>query len=303
MACFLLGAVETTAIGRMFARKHRYRLDANQEFLALSASNLGAALGSGFPVSGGMSQSLVNEGGGARTPLSGLVAAGIVLLVVLYLSELLRNLPKPVLAAIVLVAVTGLFKVSAWRALWRFSHAEAAIAAAALLGVLGSGLLRGVLIGAVLSLLLLLRRGAAPNTTELGRVPGTDYWADALRHPENDRLADVFVFRCEASLLYFNSEHVHDRFFELLGARGESVKLAVFFLGSVPMVDLAGTELLEELHHELGQRGIALRLAEARGAVRETLRRSGYAERCGGVEANQPVSRVVEEWRRGALPA
>ena len=297
MACFLLGAVETTAIGRMFARKHRYRLDANQEFLALAAANLGAALGRGFPISGGMSQSLVNESGGARTPISGLVAAGIVLTVVLFLSDLLHDLPKPVLAAIVLVAVTGLFKVSAWRQLWRFSHAEAAIAGAALLGVLGSGLLRGVLIGAVLSLLLLLRRAAAPQGTELGQVAGTDYWADALRHPENERLPDVFVFRVESALLYFNAEHVRDRFFALLDQRGPGVKLAVFFLGTVPMVDLAGAELLEEIHHALGERGVEMRLAEARGGVRETLRRSGFAERCRPVEANQPVSRVVAEWR------
>jgi len=298
MACFLLGAVETAAIGRMFARKHRYRLDANQEFLALSAANLGAALGHGFPVSGGMSQSLVNEGGGAKTPLSGLVAALVVLVVVLFFSGLLHNLPKPVLAAIVLVAVTGLFKVSAWRQIWRFSRSEAAIAFAALLGVLGSGLLRGVLIGAVMSLVLLLRRAAAPYATELGRVPGTDYWADAVRHPENERLPDVFVFRNDASLLYFNVENMRDSFFELLNARGDGVKLVVFFLGTVPMIDAAGAELLEELHHALAERGITLRLAEARGRVRETLRRSGFAEHCGKVEENQPVSRVVADWRR-----
>ncbi|HXK24851.1 MAG TPA: SulP family inorganic anion transporter [Myxococcota bacterium] len=296
MACFLLGAVETTAIGRTFAAKHRYRLDANQEFLALSASNLGAALGRGFPISGGMSQSLVNESGGAKTPLSGLVAALLVMLVALFLSGLLHDLPKPVLAAIVLVAVAGLFKISAWRELWHFSRAEAAIAFAALLGVLGSGLLRGVLIGAVISLVLLLRRGAVPYTTELGHVAGTDYWADAVRHPENERLPDVFVFRCDASLLYFNVEHVRDRFFELLAERSEGIRLAVFFLGTVPMVDLAGAALLEELHHALGERGIALRLAEARGNVRETLRRSGFAE-LARIEENQPVSRVVAEWR------
>ena len=112
-ACFLLGAVETAAIGRMFTAKHGGRLDANQEFLALAASNLAAGLGRGFPISGGMSQSLVNEGGGARTPLSGAFAAGIILVVVLFFSHLLAALPQPVLAAVVLVAVAGLFKVSA----------------------------------------------------------------------------------------------------------------------------------------------------------------------------------------------
>src|SRR4030095_10177475 len=112
LACFLLGAVETAAIGRMFCAKHGGRLDANQEFLALATANLAAGLGRGFPISGGMSQSVVNEGGGARTPLSGALAAGLVLLVVLFFSHLLRALPQPVLAAVVLVAVSSLFQVS-----------------------------------------------------------------------------------------------------------------------------------------------------------------------------------------------
>jgi high affinity sulfate transporter 1 len=300
MACFLLGAVETVAIGRMFARKHGHRLDANQEFLALAASNLASGLGRGFPVSGGMSQSLVNEGGGARTPLSGLVAAGITGLVALFLAGLLRDLPQPVLAAIVLMAVSGLFKLSELQRLWRFSRAEFTVAVAALLGVLGSGLLRGVLIGVVISVLLLLRRASRPHTTELGRVPGTDYFADVLRHPENERLPGVFVFRPEASLVYFNVEHVRDRFFELLGARGEGAKLAIFFLGTTPAVDLAGAEMLEELHHALRQRGVAFRLAEARGEVRDALRRAGFEERCFPVVPVQPVATVVEDWRADA---
>jgi sulfate permease, SulP family len=300
MACFLLAAVETAAIGRMFARKHGYRLDSNQELLAIAGSNLASGLGHGFPVSGGMSQSLVNEGGGARTPVSGLVAAGITLLVVLFLAGLLHDLPQPVLAAVVLMAVTGLVKLSEIRRLWRFSRAEFAIAAASLLGVLGSGLLRGVLIGAVISVLVLLRRASRPRTTELGRVPGTDYFADVARAAENERVSDVFVFRAEAALLYFNVEHVRDRFFELLGGRGDSVRLAVFFLGTSPAVDLAGAELLEELHQELRERGVSFRLAEARGDVRETLRRAGFEEHAGPVLANQPVSKVIADWRTGA---
>ena len=141
-ACFLLGAVETVAIGRTFGQKHGYKLDSNREFLGLAAGNLAAGLGQGFPVSGGMSQSLVNESAGARTPLSGFVAAGIILLVALFLTEMLRNLPQPVLAAIVLFAVTGLLKISALHHLWKFHRGEFAIAMGAVLGVLGSGLLR-----------------------------------------------------------------------------------------------------------------------------------------------------------------
>jgi high affinity sulfate transporter 1 len=302
MACFLLGAVETVAIGRMFGRKHGHRLDANQEFLALSAANLASGFGGGFPVAGGMSQSLVNEGGGARTPASGLVASGVLLVVALFFTRLLRDLPQPVLAAIVLMAVSGLLKLSELRRLWRFSRAEFAVAGAALFGVLGSGLLRGVLIGVVISLLLVLRRASRPRTTELGRVPGTDLFADVLRHPENERLPGVFVFRVEASLLYFNTEHVSERFFELLRARGEGTRLAVFFLGSSPGVDLAGVELLEGLQQALGKQGIAFRLAEAHGAVRETLRRAGFEAHGVPVVANQPVAAVIEDWKAGPHP-
>jgi len=292
MACFLLAAVETSAIGRMFGQKHGYRVDTNQEFLALAGANLAAGLGRGFPVSGGMSQSLVNEGGGARTPLSSLVAALLVLVVVLFFSGLLRDLPQPVLAALVLVAVTGLFKVKALVRLWRFSRAEFAIAIAALLGVLGSGLLRGVLIGAVLSLLVLLRRASRPATTELGRVPETDYFADRIRNPENRREPGVFVFRTSGALLYFNIEHVRERFLELLGDSGQP-RRALFFMGAVPHVDLAGAELLVELHETLLARGIEFRLAAIQSSVRETLVKAGIEKTFGSVVANESVAAVL----------
>jgi SulP family sulfate permease len=295
MACFLLGAVETAAIGRMFARKHGYRLDSNQEFLALAGANLAAGLGQGFPTSGGMSQSLVNESSGARTPLSGFISSILILLVILFLSSLLRHLPQPVLAAIVLAAVTGLVNLTAMKEMWRFSRADFAVAVAAVAGVLFSGLLMGVLIGAVLSLALLLRRAMQPPATELGRVPGTGYFADRIRHPANERLPGVFIFRCNGGIFYFNTEHVHDRFFELLEQRADEVKLVVFFMGTVPMIDMAGVEFLTEIHDTLEARGIELRLAETHSVVREALRRGGFEEHYGPVVADQTIPAILHQ--------
>ncbi len=295
LACFLLSAVETSAIGRMFALKHGYRLNSNQEFLALSAANFAAGIGHAYPVSGGMSQSLVNEGAGARSSFSGFLAACLILVVTVFFSGLLRNLPQPVLAAIVLAAVTGLVNVAALKHLWRFSRGEFSVAMAALAGVLFSGLLQGVLIGAILSVLMLLRRASRPPTAELGRVPGTSYFADRERHPENTRVAGAFVFRVNSSLVYFNVDHVRDRFMELLSQREEGVRVAVFFFGAVPMVDLAGAELLAELHDTLKARGISLRVAEAHGVVRDALRRAGYEERHGRIEANQTVAELLSD--------
>ncbi|HUO07900.1 MAG TPA: SulP family inorganic anion transporter [Phycisphaerae bacterium] len=292
MACFMLAAVETAAIGRTFALKYRYKLDINQELLAIAAANIAAGFGRGYPVSGGMSQSLVNESAGGRSPLSGFGAACIVLLVAVFLSGLLRNLPQPVLAAIVLVAVTGLFKISSLKRLWHFNRAEFFVAMAALAGVLCSGLLRGVLIGAVLSIIILLRRGSRPHTTQLGRVPGSQYFADAIRHQENTLEPGIFVFRVDSSLLYFNVDYVRDRFFELLNERTDNIRLAIFYLGTTPFVDIAGADLLLELAEALNARNITFRLAEAHGQVRDALRRAGLEDHT-GIHANETVSEIV----------
>jgi high affinity sulfate transporter 1 len=293
MACFMLGAVETVAIGRMFSLKHNQRLDPNQEFLALAAANLGAGLGQGLAVSGGMSQSLVNESGGARTPLSGLIASLVILIVVLFFSGALRNLPQPVLAAIVLMAVAGLFKLDELRHLWRFSRSEFAIAAAALAGVLGAGLLQGVLIGAVISLVLLLRRASQPHVAVLGRIPGTDLFGNIAPNPENQRTRGVFVFRADSAILYFNCEFLRERLLELLAQEEPPAKLAIWSLSTVAAVDLAGAEMLLQLRDELQRRGVAFELADARGPVRENLRAAGLEAHFGPIEANVSIASVI----------
>src|SRR6516165_2918110 len=207
-ACLLLGAVETAAIGRMFAAKHGGRFDANQENLALAASNLIAGLGSGFPVSGGTSQSLVNEEGGARTPLSTAIGAVFILVVVLFFSHLLSALPQPVLSAIVLVAVAGLLKLSTLKQLWQHDRPEFVVAIAAFIGVLTFGLLRGVMIGAAISLIQIVHAGSHPHVALLGRIPGTRRFSDRERHSDNELVPHVMIFRPESSLVYFNVDDV-----------------------------------------------------------------------------------------------
>ena len=240
LACFLLGAVETAAIGRMFAEKHSYRLDSNQEFLALAAANLASGVGQGFPISGGMSQSLVNESGGARTPISGLVAAGIILVVALFFTDLLRDLPQPVLAAIILMAVASLFKVKALLRLWRLHRGEFLVAMAALFGVLGAGLLKGVLIGAIISLVILIRRVSSPHVAFLGRIPGVRRYSDLARNKDNEPTPGLLPFRVESGIVYFNSEHVFDTVVARIDATPEPIRLAICDLSTSPNMDIAG---------------------------------------------------------------
>lgn len=296
-ACFLLGAVETAAIGRTFAVKHGGRLDANQEFLALAASNLAAGMGSGFPVSGGMSQSLVNEGGGARTPLSGALAAGIILVVVLFFSDLLATLPQPVLAAVVLLAVTGLFKISTLRHLRHTNRTEYIVAAAALVGVLSSGLLRGVMIGAVISLVLLIRRASRPHVAFLGRIAGTRRFSDRERHPANELIPEVFIFRPESALLYFNMDHVRDTISGRVHGEGTPPKLVVLDLSAAPHVDMHAAHMLAELAGELTAAGIHFQAVEALSSVRDRLRNEGVEEKLGGINRFTSVADVVDNFQ------
>src|SRR5437870_8067624 len=275
LACFLLGAVESAAIGRMFAVKHGYRFDANQVLLGIAGANVMAGLGHGFPVSGGMSQSLVNESGGARTPFSGFIAALLMLLIVLFVSGALRYLPQPVLAAIVLMAVTGLFRVAALRHFWRADRAEFVVAMAALLGVLGSGLLRGVLIGAVISLVQLLRTASRPNVAFLGRIPGSRRFSDRARHPDNQLISGILIFRPESGLVYFNVDNVCDSILSRVRAEPTPPKLVVLDLSAAPRVDLQSAQALGDLSNELIGKGLQFQAVEARSSVRDRLRNDG----------------------------
>src|SRR5580765_2531119 len=189
-----------------------------------------------------MSQSLVNEGGGARTPLSGAIAAGIILVVVVFFSHLLAALPQPVLAAVVLVAVAGLFNVSSLKHLWRSDRPEFIVAMAAIVGVLGQGLLRGVMIGAIISLVLLIRRASRPHVAFLGRIPGTRWFSDRERHSDNELIPGVLIFRPESGLVYFNVDHVCETILRRVGSKPP--RLVVLDLSAAPRLDMQSAHAL-----------------------------------------------------------
>ena len=300
LGCFLLGMVETAALGRMFAVKHGYRFDPNQELLGIASANVMAGLGHGFPVSGGMSQSLVNESGGARTPLSGFFAALLMLLIVLFVSGALRYLPQPVLAAIVLMAVTGLFRVAALRHFWRADRAEFVVAMAALLGVLGSGLLRGVLIGAIISVVQLLRRASRPHVAFLGRIPGTRRFSDMARHSDNEPVPGVLLVRIESSLLYFNAEHVRDTVAAQLRAEATPPKIVILDLSASPHMDIQACGVVMNIADDIKAAGARLQIVEARSSVRDRLRAEGIEEHVSQVNRFTSVADAVEDFQKAA---
>jgi len=272
LACFLLAYIEGVSAARALAQRHGYEIDARQELLALGAANVAAAFGQGYPVAGGLSQSTVNDKAGAKTPLALVFAAIAIGLCLLFLTGMLANLPNVVLAAIVLVAVKGLINIPELIRVWKLSRMEFWVAMVAFAGVLLLGILKGVLLAAIVSMLLLVRRAAHPHVAQLGRVPGTDRYSDLERNPDNEALPGVLVLRAESSLLYFNMTHVRDRARSFITAAGENLRLVIWDLSSSPYVDIAGARMLGEVQRELAGRGAKLRLIDARSSVRDLVR-------------------------------
>lgn len=281
--CLLLAYIEGVSAARTFAAKHGYALDPRQELLGVGAANLAAAMGHGYPVAGGLSQSAVNDKAGARTPLALIFASTTLALCLLFLTGLLENLPKAVLAAVVMTAIYGLLDFPALLRMWRVSRLDFYAAAIAVGGVLAFGILDGILLAALASILLLLTGVSRPHVAFLGRVPGTNIYSDLGRHPENEPLPGVIAFRPEASLIYVNAEAVLEAVAARLSA-SRAIKLVVCDLSASPYLDLAGASMLHELHTELSDRNIPLRVVGAHGAARNLLRAEGIDQKVGGVD-------------------
>src|SRR5262245_32120639 len=270
-ACFLLAYIESVSAARTFALKHHYAVDPRQEFLGLGAANLLVGLWQGFPVAGGLSQSAVSEKGGARTPLSLAVASAVIALVLLFFTGLFRSLPEAVLAGIVLIAVKGLIDLKELRYLWHASRIDFGAAGVALAGVLVLGILDGVIVAVLASVVMVLGRVARPHVAFLGRIPGTDRFSDVVRHPENEAIPGVLAFRVEASLVYFNVDHVLETVLRRAG-RGPGLQRVVFDLSNTPYVDVAGARMLKRLLDELAGKQIELRIVGAHAEVRDRMR-------------------------------
>ena len=293
VGCLLLAYIEGVSAARAFAAKHGYPLDARQELLGIGAANLATAMGEGFPVAGGLSQSAVNDKAGARTPLALVFASVTLALCLLFLTGLLQNLPKAVLAAVVLTAVYGLLDFPALLHMWRVSRLDFLAAIVALVGVLLLGILQGILLAALASILLLLARVSRPHVAFLGRVPGTNSYSDFDRHPENEQLPGVIAFRPEASLIYANADAVLETVVNRVREAGPSVRLTVCDLSAAPYLDLAGSRMLRELNAELAGRGIALRIVGAHGSTRDLLRAEGLEEKVGGLDRTATLDSVL----------
>lgn len=295
MACFLLSYIESVSAARTLAQKNGYSIDPRQELLALGIANAAVALGQGYPVAGGLSQSAVNDTAGAKTPLSLVFASITIAFCLLFLTDLLQNLPIVILASIVLVAIRGLFDFKEIKHLYKINKEEFFVAMIALIGVLIFGILKGVLLAAIVTLLLLLKATSNPNVAFLGRIPNTKRYTDLERHPDNEIISGVLIVRIESAILYFNSENIKEQIWLKLNSETSPIKTVILDLNSSPHVDISGARFLKQLFIDLKEKNIFLKIAEARSEVRDILRAENLEDLLGHISRFVSVDDLVVE--------
>jgi len=266
---------------RAFAAKNRYEVRPNQELLALSVSNLAAGLFQGFSVGASQSRTTVNDAGGGKTQVASLVAAGALVLFLLFLTPALKPLPVVALASILIFSGIHLVEVAAYRRLFRISQPAFFIAVLVTAGVLVVGVIPGILIGVMLSLVLLLGRLARPTDALLREVRGTGTFHDVGDDPEGQTVPGLLAYRFYAPLFFANADYFVDRIRGLIATSPAPVRWVLVDMQAVTDVDVTAAEALSRLHEELEARGISLKIARANRPLRERLVRIGLGEHLG----------------------
>ncbi|MCE1197961.1 MAG: SulP family inorganic anion transporter [Marinilabiliales bacterium] len=294
-ACFLLAFIETASSVRTLAPGSGYEADIRQELLALSAANAATSVVGGFPVSGGLSQSFVNRRAGAKSPISLLFASVTIGFCLLYLTHFLRNLPLVVLTAILLVAISRLVDPKGLKHLWRLSKSEFGVSVIAFLGVLMLGMLQGVVLASVVSVMMVLMAVSDPHIAFLGRIPGTVRYTDIGRHPDNERIPGLMLFRVEASVLYFNIDRIRDVVTEKRMEESGKIRFVIWDFSTSPYLDAAGADWIRKFYLELKREGIVLKIADAHASVRDMLRKEGLEHLMGHISRKVSVDDLVQE--------
>ncbi len=291
-ALLLIGFSQTAGDARAFAMRHRYRIDVDQESVAQGMANVGAGVFQGMPVSTSLSASSLNESAGARTPVASLVTGGLVLATLIVLAPLFSQLPKAVLAAIIIDAVVfGMIDIPELRRLYRVTRFDFWIAVAAILGVLSAGVLAGVVIGVALSLGWLIYVATRPPMPLLGRELDTQVFRDLDENPDDQTFEGIAVLRLDGGLFFATAEALENRIRNLLD---DKVRALVLDLEGVNFVDSQGSAKLTEIHEFLAADGVGFRLARVKPQVLTVLRADGVVDQIGHVHIHGNVHRAVE---------
>jgi high affinity sulfate transporter 1 len=292
----LVSFADTSVLSRTFAIRGGYRVDPNQELVALGAANLAAGVFQGFSVSSSSSRTPVAEAAGARTQLTGVVGALAIALMLLFFPNLVRNLPDSALAAVVISAAIGLIEAAGVRKLYRMRRTEFALSIVCFLGVAGLGVIEGIFIAIALALLDFIRRAWRPHDAVLGRVDDLKGYHDVTRYPDARRIPGLVLFRWDAPLFFANAEVFADRLRQAIASSPTPVRWVVVAAEPVTDLDTTAADVLAGLEGGLAAEGVDLRFAEMKDPVKDRLKRYGLLQRFGDDHFYPTVGEAVSAY-------
>jgi high affinity sulfate transporter 1 len=263
------------ATAKSFAARNGYEVNASREFIALGAANLASAASGGFAVSGADSRTAISDTAGGKTRMTGIYAAALMTIVLLFLTGPLELIPKSTLAAILIFAGASLFSLTDLLELYRVSRREFWVAIVATLGVIMIGVAAGIIIAVVLTIVTLLMAASRPHDAVLGRISGTQDFSDVEEHPCAQQVPGVIIYRFDASLLFFNAGYFKHRVRTVVTKSQVKPRSLLFDAEAVTMIDVTAAHAFKEIRFELEQRGISVAIACARTALREQFYRLG----------------------------
>ncbi len=294
LSIVLLGYVETLGSAKGAALKGGGEIEPNQELVALGPVNVGAGLTGGFIAVGSLSKTSVAMNAGGKSQIAYIICAVLTILTLLFLMPLFTNLPHAALGAIVIEAMLGLDQTAKLRRLARLNRMEFALAIVCFLGVLTLGVLQGVLVAVILSLLVLIKHASSPATAVLGQIAQSDHYRDVKLHPEAQTYPGLLIYRFDAALVFPNAAHFADDLQRYLSQTQPPVTAVLVNAETINAVDVTGAEQLINLHTRLTSAGIGLYFAEVKDPVRQMFRQAGVEEAIGQAHFFESVRDGVE---------
>jgi SulP family sulfate permease len=275
LALAVLIFADELLVARVFSRRNRYNLDPNQELTALGAANISCGFFQSFAIGASSSRTVVNDDMGGKSQMVGLIAAGLVVVFLLYLTSLLQNLPKVVLGAIIIVAAASLIDIREFRSLNLIRHSEFYLSVLTLFGVLVIGIVAGIAIAIAFSLAEFILRIYRPHTSVLGTGEGVDGYHMIAPGGYNQVSPGLIVYGFNAPLFFANAPYLLEQVRDLISTADPPVKCLLLDAEAIPDIDTTAADTLKELHQELQENGTLLAIARANKPLRETMRLTG----------------------------
>ena len=296
----LIAFMEAISQAKAIEDKHNdYKVDANQELIALGLSNIVGSIFKSYPSTGGFSRTAVNDQSGAKTGMSFIIAAGLVALTLLFLTQLFYYLPKAVLGGIIIFAVLGLINIKYPIKLWRYKKDDLIMLLGTFVVTLTIGIKEGIIVGVILSLGFLIFRSTRPHIAECARIEGTDYFKNVERFDNTKGRTDVLILRFDGQLYFANINYFKDQLNDMIAKKGPNLKLIILNAEAINHMDSSAVQMLDKTIKDLCKKEIYFAVAGAIGPVRDIIFNSGLSETIGKelmfVEVNRALECLDEE--------